>query len=290
LNQALIGLSEMMGSVTSSKDNVGRSINSVGALLRQALSSVNDQHTQTEMVATAVTELASATEEIARNATETSAKSEEANYLAAEGSNDAQSTINLMKKLEEAMFKCTELVEALAADNTQIDQILITIRDIAEQTNLLALNAAIEAARAGEQGRGFAVVADEVRQLAQRTQSSIAQITSIIESINAGTKDVVTVMQDAKAETHSALERTSHLGELFNRVSEIVGRINDMNAQVSVGVEEQSVVAKELSENIVNIKLLADDNKRGLTDITQESDSQIHQLKHLEQKMAQFTV
>lgn len=288
LNEAIDSLAKMLNSVNAASGQLGDSVNSVGAALHQSLDSINQQHQQTELVATAVTEMASATEEIAGNAAETALQSTQGNQLIEEGKLDVEKTVEAMSHLGADMQNTTEMVTQLAEDNKKVDQILVSIRAIAEQTNLLALNAAIEAARAGEQGRGFAVVADEVRQLAQRTQNSIQEITAIIESINNGTKNVVQVIGLSRESAEKAIERTRHLGDLFSQVAEVIAKINDMNSQISVGVEEQSAVAKDVSENIVLIKTHADENKQGLLDITQQSDEQVKLLKQLETKVAQF--
>eukprot|EP01093_Parvamoeba_rugata_P017421 TRINITY_DN6_c0_g3_i1.p2 TRINITY_DN6_c0_g3~~TRINITY_DN6_c0_g3_i1.p2 ORF type:complete len:493 (+),score=106.26 TRINITY_DN6_c0_g3_i1:1110-2588(+) len=288
LNEAIASLSSLLQQVKGATSQLGGSIDSVGAALHQSMSSVERQHQETELVATAVTQMASATDEIAQNATETARQNENVNSLISEGRRDVDETLEAISQLGKRMANTSSLVEQLSADNEQIDQILLTIRAIAEQTNLLALNAAIEAARAGEQGRGFAVVADEVRSLAQRTQNSIEEITSIIESITTGTSNVVNVIAASQEASNSAIERTNHLGELFTQVADSTSVVNDMNAQISVGVEEQSTVAREVSENIVQVQAHTNENKIGLQSITAQSDEQVRLLKTLETAVGRF--
>lgn len=290
LNTAISSLASLLQQVKNATGQLGNSIDSVGAALHQSMFSIEKQHRETESVATAVTEMASATNEIAQNASETARQNSNVNLLISEGQQDVDETVNAIGQLGKRMTNTSSLVEKLAADNKQIDQILLTIRAIAEQTNLLALNAAIEAARAGEQGRGFAVVADEVRSLAQRTQNSIEEITSIIDSINKGTGNVVNVIATSQEQTESAISRTIHLGELFAKVAGATSIVNDMNAQISVGVEEQSAVAREVSESIVQVQTHTDENKEGLQNITRQSDEQVRLLESLTAALSRFRI
>lgn len=290
LNDAIASLRSMMGNISAAATQLSGSIKTIGENIKTSVASIDSQHAQTELVATAVTEMASATGEIAQNATVTSQQSDNANRLVRAGQQDVRSAVDAMRKLRTDMENTASLVERLTQDNKKINDILTVIRGIAEQTNLLALNAAIEAARAGEQGRGFAVVADEVRQLAQRTQGSISEITQIIESITQGTRDVVQVIDASKSETTAVSDKTQHLNEFFGEFTSAMNVINDMNAQISVGVEEQSTVAQDLSENLVRIKQLADTSKAGLKHIHQQSGEQAQLVKHLEQVIASFKV
>jgi methyl-accepting chemotaxis protein len=290
LNDAMASLRSMMSNIGAAATQLSSSIVTIGENITTSVTSIDRQHSQTELVATAVTEMASATGEIAQNATITSQQSDNANRLVRAGQQDVRAAVDAMRKLRTDMENTASLVERLTQDNKKINDILTVIRGIAEQTNLLALNAASEAARAGEQGRGFAVVADEVRQLAQRTQGSISEITQIIESITHGTRDVVQVIEASKSETTAVSDKTQHLNEFFGEFTSSMNVINDMNAQISVGVEEQSTVAQDLSENLVRIKQLADTSKAGLKQIHQQSGEQAQLVKHLEQVIASFKV
>jgi methyl-accepting chemotaxis protein len=161
-------------------------------------------------------------------------------------------------KLAQDMTEAMSNVQSLADNSAQIGSVLEVIRSIAEQTNLLALNAAIEAARAGEAGRGFAVVADEVRNLACKTQESVAQIRGVIESLQAGTRDVVDSMSQSHDQTHAVAEHASSALSALTKISNAVRVITDMNLQIATAAEQQSAVAEEVSRNVSNVKIVTE--------------------------------
>lgn len=219
----------------------------------------NIRHQQDEitMVATAVTEMASATQEIAGNAENTAKSASQAVDLTQEGHqqvNQSQTSIgNLAKEVNSAVG----IIEDLNGHAQKISSILATIRSIAEQTNLLALNAAIEAARAGEQGRGFAVVADEVRVLSQRTHTSTEEIQSMIETLQSTTQEAVSVMSDSHHLAETSVKDVDNAGGSIENIAAQINVISDMATQIASAAEEQSSVTAEISRNTEGVQEVA---------------------------------
>ena len=215
------------------------------------------QQNETDLVATAMNEMTSTVEEVARNAEHASEAAREANTAAGNGYDVANQTKNEIDKLVSDVSHASEVIAKLEAESQNIGVVLDVIKGIAEQTNLLALNAAIEAARAGEQGRGFAVVADEVRTLASRTQESTSEIEGMIGRLQSGVNNTVEVMHVALEKGHQGSQQVDATLQSLKEIMDAVGRINDLNAQIATAAEEQSQVANEINGNIVNISELA---------------------------------
>ncbi len=242
------------------------------------------QQQETDMVATAMNEMSTTVEEVARNASDAANAAEKANDSANAGENVAQLSKASIDALVVDINDASEVISQLEKQSTEITVVLDVIKGIAEQTNLLALNAAIEAARAGEQGRGFAVVADEVRSLATRTQTSAQEIDEMISALQSGVRSTVTVMSKASTK---GVESSEKVDDTFNALKDIhksVNVINDMNAQIATAAEEQSHVANEINRNIVAITQSADTTTQHARD-SQETSLKIatisQQLKDL---------
>lgn len=220
---------------------------------------MQQQQNETDMVATAVTEMGATINEIAGNTETTAAKAETTNQNAQSGRAEVQQTVQRINALSERLQNATNVVSELEKDSKTIGSVLDVIRGIAEQTNLLALNAAIEAARAGEQGRGFAVVADEVRNLAMRTQESTRQIESIVNGLQGRTTEIVQVIQGCRQQGAESAEQANVAMQLLTEITQDVTNIMEMTTQIAAAIEEQSHVAAEVNKNVVIIRDLSDE-------------------------------
>ncbi|MFK7701481.1 methyl-accepting chemotaxis protein [Pseudomonas caspiana] len=221
------------------------------------------QNDEIQQAATAVTEMTSAVEEVARNAVSTSEASRSTSQQATNGRDKARNAVSAINNATTEIAASTTMVEDLAVQVRDIGKVLDVIRGIAEQTNLLALNAAIEAARAGEQGRGFAVVADEVRALAARTQASTGEIEGMINSVQTSADQAVRAMgksQSLVTDTQSLAQAT---GEALEQIAEGISQINERNMVIASASEEQANVAREVDRNLVNIQDLSTQTAAG---------------------------
>jgi methyl-accepting chemotaxis protein len=219
----------------------------------QSRGSVLEQKTETEQVATAVNEMAATVLEVARSAAAAADAGRNADSAAQEGRKVVSSAIDAISHLARDVEGAAEVMKQLETDSTNIGSVLDVIRDIAEQTNLLALNAAIEAARAGEQGRGFAVVADEVRTLASRTQESTQEIQAIIEQLQKRTAQAASVMEVGQETARNSVSKAAEAGGALDSITERVAEIDQMNTQIAAASEEQSTVAEEINRNLIKI-------------------------------------
>jgi len=218
---------------------------------------LQQQNNEIEQAATAVTEMTSAVEEVARNAVSTSEASQAATRSAGDGRDLVLETVTAIERMSVDVQGTAELIGNLAEESRDIGKVLDVIRGLADQTNLLALNAAIEAARAGEAGRGFAVVADEVRALAHRTQQSTSEIERMIGSIQGGTEQAVNSMRNSTERAESTLNIARGAGLALDTITGAVAQINERNLVIASAAEEQAQVAREVDRNLVNINDLS---------------------------------
>lgn len=224
---------------------------------------VSKQLIQTEQVATAMNEMTATVQEVARNSVSASEAASLAHKEADEGKKLVVSTLGSIDQLSNEINKSVDVINRLVEDSSNISQVLDVIKGIAEQTNLLALNAAIEAARAGEHGRGFAVVADEVRTLAKKTQESTTEIESMITRLQSGVDNAVSTMGASREMAGNTVEESNKVGEALNHIVSAVNQIMDMNQQIATAVEEQSNVANEIDRNIVSINTSGEQTSKG---------------------------
>jgi len=244
------------------------SLNHVATLVTRvsstSMSHSDEQAARTESVVSAIHQLGAASSEIARNAALASQSSNDARQLADDGQNVVETTIEAINRLSRNIDKSRITIEHLATQTADIGQILEVITSISRQTNLLALNAAIEAARAGEAGRGFAVVADEVRNLAHRTQDSAQQVHTLIEQLQIGAQAAVVTMTESQRESETSVTVANQAGERLGRVARRIGEIDAMNQSVAAATEEQTAVVLSINDDMVQIDVL---NHHGVTNL-----------------------
>ncbi|WP_416427582.1 methyl-accepting chemotaxis protein [Pseudomonas sp. App30] len=226
---------------------------------------VQQQDQELEQAATAVTEMTTAVEEVARNAVSTSQAAEASNALSHQSRQQVQDTIDGTHAMAADIQGSAELIQQLAGETREIGKVLDVIRAVSEQTNLLALNAAIEAARAGEAGRGFAVVADEVRTLAHRTQESTREIEQMIVRLQTGTEAAVNSMRSSTEKAQVNLTLTQACGEVLEQIYSAISEINERNLVIASAAQEQSHVAREVDSNLINIRNLSLQSSEGAT-------------------------
>lgn len=235
-----------------------------------AVAELQRQQQEVAMVATAVTEMASATNEIAANAENTATAAQQSAASSFQGKELVNKTRSSINSLADEVTQATEVIEDLSRHAQSISSILATIQGIAEQTNLLALNAAIEAARAGEQGRGFAVVADEVRVLSRRTQDSTQEVHATIETLQRTTAKAVSLMESSQMLAGNSVEDANAAVKALEEITQAVNVISDMAGQIATAAEEQTQVTGEITQNTVAIKDVTDEiTEAAKSDLTQ---------------------
>ncbi|WOE78573.1 methyl-accepting chemotaxis protein [Pseudomonas protegens] len=288
-NTFLAKLQAMISQVVTSVQSVSDSSEHTADIAIRTNQGVHKQMVEIDQVATAVHEMTATAQDVARNATQAAQAASHADQAASQGMQIVRDTSSSIGALAEEIGRAVGVVQTLAKDSENINAILIAIRGIAEQTNLLALNAAIEAARAGEQGRGFAVVADEVRNLAQKTQQATEEIQSMIQQLQQGTREVVRVMEDSQHKTDQSVEHAAKAAQALETITQAVSVINDMNTQIASAAEEQSAVAEDINRNVINIGQVANEvaggadessaASAGLTKLAEQQRRLINQFK-----------
>lgn len=253
----LSNLKSTINHISESSSLLASAAEEMSAITEESKSGIQRQNVETEQAATAVNEMTVAVEDVARNAVSASKSTQQSGTAAQTGLDRVSQTISSIENLAGAVGQTSNDLEQLAQQTQGIRKVLDVIRAIAEQTNLLALNAAIEAARAGEQGRGFAVVADEVRALAHRTQESTQEIEQMMSGILAGSDKSVLSMQQSSAEAIRTLEIARQAGQAIRDISAAVADINERNLLIATASEQQAHVARSVDQNLMSIKDLS---------------------------------
>ncbi|TFY89803.1 methyl-accepting chemotaxis protein [Pseudomonas kairouanensis] len=249
-----VGLRELIGGISDGVTQIASAAEQLSAVTEQTSAGVNSQKVETDQVATAMNEMAATVQEVARNAEEASEAAVAADQQAREGDKVVGEAIAQIERLATEVGNSTVAMGDLKRESDKIGSVLDVIKSVAQQTNLLALNAAIEAARAGEAGRGFAVVADEVRSLAQRTQKSTEEIEELIVGLQSGTQQVATIMDNSRGLTDSSVELTRRAGAALGNITRTVSTIQAMNSQIATAAEQQSAVAEEINRSVLNVR------------------------------------
>ena len=282
--QLLDALADMQGNLRSTIHGIGESARQLASaaeemssVMEQSTRSLQQQNDQIEMAATAVTQMSTAVDEVAANAVSSAEASQASNEDSKHGHVQVSETITSIQGLVSEVISASEQAQGLADQAQDISKVLEVIRGIAGQTNLLALNAAIEAARAGEAGRGFAVVADEVRSLAQRTQNSTEEIELMITNIQQGTGTTVGALQSSAEHANQTLRRANSAGNALEKITASISQINERNLVIASAAEQQALVAREVDHNLVNIRDLSTQTAAGATQTSAAS----HELSRL---------
>ena len=284
LNNLLSSLRTTFREIKDVANELTLSTSQFYALIEQTKIGAEAQEQQTLSAATAMNEMSATVEEVAKNANSAANAATDADTEAASGNQIVDNTIDVINTLATEVDKAAEVNGKLESESESIGAVLDVIRGIAEQTNLLALNAAIEAARAGEQGRGFAVVADEVRILAQRTQESTQEIRQMIERLQSGAGEAVQVMIQGRSQAQASVTQASKAGESLTAITKAVSTIATMNTQIARAAKEQSSVANDINMNISSIAKVSDETSSGAQEATrasEELDSIASKLKNL---------
>ena len=289
-SQSRKGFAKLINQILGSTGQLAAAAEELSTITEQSNSGVVRQQSETQQVATAMNEMSATVTEVAQNAANAATAAQEADDASKAGSDVVNTTVATINELAGEVMRTGEVIENLKQDSVSIGKVLDVIRDIAEQTNLLALNAAIEAARAGEQGRGFAVVADEVRTLASRTQQSTQEINEMIERLQNGANEAVDVMEHGRNMAEESVEQAAKAGQALESITSVVDNIKGMNIQIASAAEEQSATAEEINRNIVNISDIAQETSKGSQQTFNSSDELARLAADLQSQVSEFKI
>ncbi|WP_369812044.1 MULTISPECIES: methyl-accepting chemotaxis protein [Pseudomonas] len=290
IQRMTVSLRELVGGIRDGVTQIASAAEELSAVTEQTSAGVNSQKVETDQVATAMHEMTATVQEVARNAEEASQAAVAADRQARDGERVVNEAIAQIERLASAVGNSSEAMGALKQESDKIGSVLDVIKSVAEQTNLLALNAAIEAARAGEAGRGFAVVADEVRSLAQRTQKSTEEIEALIAGLQSGTQQATNVMDSSRELSTSSVELTRRAGGSLESITKTVSAIQAMNQQIAAAAEEQSATAEEINRSIINVRDVSEQTSAASEETAASSVELARLGNHLQLLVSRFTV
>ncbi|AIS15433.1 chemotaxis protein [Pseudomonas chlororaphis subsp. aurantiaca] len=290
MQRMTLSLRELIGGISDGVTQIASAAEQLSAVTEQTSAGVNSQKVETDQVATAMNEMAATVQEVARNAEEASEAAVAADQQAREGDKVVGEAIAQIERLAAEVGNSTAAMGHLKQESDKIGSVLDVIKSVAQQTNLLALNAAIEAARAGEAGRGFAVVADEVRSLAQRTQKSTEEIEELIVGLQNGTQEVANIMDNSRDLTDSSVELTRRAGGSLENITRTVSAIQAMNQQIAAAAEQQSAVAEEINRSVLNVRDVSEQTSAASEETAASSVELARLGTHLQTLVGRFRV
>nr|WP_275285022.1 methyl-accepting chemotaxis protein [Thiospirillum jenense] len=289
-NQFIAKIQSLVKAVASSAGELSSATQQVSQITAETNQGVRQQQSETDQVATAMNQMTATVEAVAQNAHAAAQAAQQADSASAQGQRVVQQTLEAINLLAHEVERASTVIAKLETNSESIGAVVDVIKGIADQTNLLALNAAIEAARAGEQGRGFAVVADEVRTLASRTQQSTREIQQMIEQLQAGANEAVSAMHLGQQQAQDSVNKAQDAGAALGAITDSVATIADMNHQIASAAEQQSAVAEEINRNIINISQVADRTSSGAEQTTRATERLAELARRLRTQLDQFHV
>jgi methyl-accepting chemotaxis protein len=290
LDSARKNIANLVKTMTGGVTQLETATDNMASISKATVDGVLTQQSETAQVATAMNEMAASVQEVARTAAGAAEAARNADNEAKAGKQVVLDTMGSIDSLASEVEKAAQTLTNLESDISNIGAIVDVIRGITEQTNLLALNAAIEAARAGEHGRGFAVVADEVRTLAARTQSSTHEIEEMVERLQTGAQEAVSVMNDGRERAQASVEKAASAGAALDTITGMISTMDEMSAQISSAANEQSSVAEDINRGIVNISQVAETTAEGARESSVAVDSLSSISEQLQEAAAKFKV
>ena len=290
VNRFIESLRLLLGQIIELGNKFDQQSKSLEGLSNRSKEVTDGAMEETSMLAASITQMSASVHEVAESATTAATQAQRANEESQQGQSVVETTKDVISSLSEEVQSSAKAIEQLKNDASSIDGVVNVIRGIAEQTNLLALNAAIEAARAGEQGRGFAVVADEVRALASRTQSSTEEIQEMIGALQNSADQAFKIMQHGKERAETAVEHSNEAKASLENINNTIGLMSDMSTQIAAAAEQQSMVSSEISENANKLSMYSGEAAELSEGVSDSTNSLAGMASDLKNKLSNFKI